>query len=84
MRLARYAVVSAAIPDCGVAGLANEKGWLCPTAEHILFLCVGILVGGTIYVYSGDVDLLSAIGAGLGAGALTYIGARLKLGWLRD
>jgi hypothetical protein len=49
-------------------------------AEHILFLCVAIVVGGTIYIYSGDADLLFAIGAGLGAGTLTYIGARLKLG----
>ena len=65
-------------------GSQMKKDGFALRAEHILFLCVGILVGGTIYGYSGDVDLLSAIGAGLGAGALTYIGARLKLGWLRD
>jgi hypothetical protein len=57
-----------------------KKDGLVLRVEHILVLCVAILVGGAIYVYSGDADLLFAIGAGLGAGALTYIGARLRLG----
>jgi predicted GH43/DUF377 family glycosyl hydrolase len=57
-----------------------KKDGFALRVEHILFLCVAILVGGAIYVYSGDADLLFAIGAGLGAGALTYIGARVRLG----
>jgi hypothetical protein len=61
-----------------------KKNGFALRAEHILILGVALLVGGTIYVYSGDADLFSAIGAGLGTGALTYIGARLRLRWLRD
>ena len=57
-----------------------KKDGFAVRAEHVLFLCVAILVGGAIYVYSGDADLLFAIGGGLGAGALTYVGARLRSG----
>lgn len=48
-------------------------------AEHIAALVVAFAICAIVVRYTGDTDLLLAIGSGVGGGALAYLAARLHL-----
>lgn len=46
-------------------------------AEHVAAFAVALIVGAIVVRYTGDTDVLPAIGSGLGGGILAYLAVRL-------
>ena len=46
-------------------------------ARHYAALLVGLAAFMLVYLYTGDADLLFAVGSGLGASVLLYTGMQL-------
>lgn len=61
--------------------MTSERSWsqrLWAT-EHVIGVVAAFAICGIVVRYTGDTDLLLAIGSGLGGGALAYLMARLHL-----
>jgi hypothetical protein len=52
--------------------MSRQASWRAATL-HTAAIVTGLLVFAVIFTYTGDADLLFAIGGGLGTGLLIYL-----------
>ena len=58
------------------APLIGATSWRAATL-HTAAIIAGVLVFAVVFTYTGDADLLFAIGGGLGTGLLIYLTAHI-------